>query len=52
LDSHGKRQPALIDDACRENAKALLASLNMLIETVDGFEYTPLNAFAGSGIRL
>ena len=31
---------SLIDDARRENAKALLASLNMLIETAGGFEYT------------
>ncbi len=31
---------AFVDDARRENAHALLASLNMLIETVGGFEYT------------
>jgi hypothetical protein len=30
----------LIDDARREQAHALLASLNMLIETAGGFEYT------------
>jgi hypothetical protein len=31
---------SLIDEARRENTKALLASLNMLIETAGGFEYT------------
>lgn len=31
---------ALIDGARRNDAKALLASLNMLIETAGGFEYT------------
>jgi hypothetical protein len=31
---------SFIDDARRENAKALLASLNMLIETAGGSEYT------------
>ena len=30
----------LIDDARRENAFGLLMSLNMLIETGDGFDYT------------
>jgi hypothetical protein len=30
----------LIDDARRNDARALLASLNMLIETAGGFEYT------------
>jgi hypothetical protein len=31
---------ALIDDARRENVFGLLMSLNMLIETADGFDYT------------
>jgi hypothetical protein len=31
---------ALIDDARRENAFGLMMSLNMLIETEDGFDYT------------
>lgn len=31
----------LIDDARRENVFGLLMSLNMLIETGDGFDYTP-----------
>ena len=31
---------AMIDDARRENAFGLLMSLNMLIETKDGFDYT------------
>jgi SAM-dependent methyltransferase len=31
---------AMIDDARRENAFGLLMSLNMLIETPDGFDYT------------
>jgi hypothetical protein len=31
----------LVDDARRHETEALLASLNMLIETVGGFEYTP-----------
>jgi SAM-dependent methyltransferase len=31
---------AIIDDARRENAFGLLMSLNMLIETPDGFDYT------------
>jgi len=31
---------ALIDDARRENAFGLLMSLNMLIETTEGFDYT------------
>ena len=33
----------LIDDARRENAFGLLMSLNMLIETGDGFDYTGAN---------
>ena len=31
---------AIIDDERRENAFGLLMSLNMLIETQDGFDYT------------
>lgn len=31
---------ALIDDARRQNAFGLLMSLNMLIETTGGFDYT------------
>jgi hypothetical protein len=36
----------VIDDARRENAFGLLMSLNMLIETGDGFDYTGAD-FAG-----
>ncbi len=32
---------AMIDDGRRENAFGLLMSLNMLIETSEGFDYTP-----------
>lgn len=31
---------ALIDDERRQNAFGLLMSLNMLVETPDGFDYT------------
>jgi hypothetical protein len=36
----------LIDDAHRENAQGLMMSLNMLIETGDGFDFTDSD-FAG-----
>jgi O-methyltransferase domain len=36
----------LIDDARRENVAGLMSSLNMLIETGDGFEFTAAD-FAG-----
>ena len=35
---------ALIDDERRQNAFGLLMSLNMLIETPGGFDYTPADA--------
>ena len=31
---------SIIDDDCSENSFGSLMSLNMLIETVDGFDYT------------
>jgi hypothetical protein len=36
----------MIDDDRRENAVALLMSLNMLIETRGGFDYTPSDCAA------
>jgi len=45
---------AMIDDDRRENAFGLLMSLNMLIETDDGFDYTPAQCkqwLADAGFR-
>jgi hypothetical protein len=36
----------MIDDARRENAAGLLMSLNMLIETAGGFDYTGADCLA------
>ena len=44
----------MIDDERRENAFGLLMSLNMLIETDDGFDYTPAQCrqwLADAGFR-
>ena len=42
---------SLIDDERRENAFGLLMSLNMLIETRGGFDYTGADCTAGCGRR-
>jgi hypothetical protein len=44
----------MIDDARREHAFGFIASLNMLIETHEGFDYTPAECrawMADAGFR-
>ena len=42
----------IIDDERRENAFGLLMSLNMLIETAEGFDYTAADFNDGKGSRV